>query len=467
MVRGNSLSDDLSILVNNPKYSDLEIKCKDGAILYGNSAVLAARSEVFDRTLFTRVSENLDKQISFPKIESSHMKIILEYLYTGILLEKDITADNAFEILYAADFFQLEKLQDLISECYKKMCTKEGIENKSPELLSKAVRLMSPTADNGTIRYLADAVAKIPLDFIEFDRLSLQGLQCMLSKRDTKKTFVSSEYSVFRFTVLTAAKSISHEAFSTLEKKLQPWMEVKEVPQTLKNNDSMKKEISTSVADIIRPIVEYIDFKRINAMIIAKIIEPLDIISSSKIMDSYRSLAFQAAPLSPFYGVPLFIWDQKGCGMGLEINDNGRTVSASENVINYRSVRTSNPMSSGVYEFHVLIKKFSNYSFIGVCEEEYDFYKHPGEQLYGWVFCSSGKVFHNNQRLISNSKFNENSRIIVHLDMDNKTVSISVDDIRYPPVASWTNLPSKLYFVASLRYPGMFKILHPDEQIII
>ncbi|CAG8742046.1 14381_t:CDS:1, partial [Acaulospora morrowiae] len=45
MVRGNSLIDDLRLLINNPRYSDLEIWCKDDSVLYGNRAILAARSE--------------------------------------------------------------------------------------------------------------------------------------------------------------------------------------------------------------------------------------------------------------------------------------------------------------------------------------------------------------------------------------------------------------------------------------
>ncbi|CAG8664036.1 14888_t:CDS:1, partial [Acaulospora colombiana] len=337
MVRGNSLTDDLRLLVNNPQYSDLEIKCKDGTILYGNRAILAARSEVFNRTLFTRGFETPDKQISFSKIESSHMNIVLEYLYTGILLEKEITIDNSFEVLYAADFFQLEKLQDLISEHYKKICTGEEIENKSPELLSKAVQLMSSKADNRTIRYLVDLVSRIPLDSVELDRLSLQGLQCMLLKRDEKKTFASSEYSVFRFAILAAAKNLSQEAYVVLEERLPLQIMAQEVFQTLNNGESIKKEISKSVADIVKPIVEYIDLRRIDAEIIEKIIEPLDIVSSSKIIEAYRFLARKNAPLSEFYGVPLFMWDQNNCGAGLEISNNGRIVNAPNIVTSHRS----------------------------------------------------------------------------------------------------------------------------------
>ncbi|CAG8693485.1 4832_t:CDS:1, partial [Acaulospora colombiana] len=104
------------------------------------------------------------------------MKIILEYLYTGKIPDGSLSADNVFEILYAADFFQLKNLQDIISDFYIKACQEEGIDNKSPELLSKAVQL-TLSGDNGIIDFLIDSVAKIPLDVIGFNRLSLQALR--------------------------------------------------------------------------------------------------------------------------------------------------------------------------------------------------------------------------------------------------------------------------------------------------
>ncbi|CAG8770112.1 8302_t:CDS:1, partial [Acaulospora morrowiae] len=291
MARGNSLIDDLRFLVNNRQYSDLEIRCKDNSVLYGNRAILAARSEMFDKILFTG-TEVSEKQVLFSEIEKSSMKIVLEYLYTGTVLERDVTADNAFEIMHAACFFKLENLQDLISKYYKKICGKEEYGNKSPELLSRAVRLMSPSADNGVIDYLVDLVAKVPLDSIEFSRLSLQGLQCLLSKRDERRMFKSSEYSVLRFTILSAAKEVSQEAFSIIEKRLLPWNEIKGSSfKDINDNGLMEKKPSTSIVDAINPVIEHIDFRRIKGNILAKIIEPLGIIPYNKITDSYR---FQA-----------------------------------------------------------------------------------------------------------------------------------------------------------------------------
>ena len=50
MTKGYSLEQDLRLLVNNPKYSDIEILCKDKT-LHCSRAILAARSEVFDGLL--------------------------------------------------------------------------------------------------------------------------------------------------------------------------------------------------------------------------------------------------------------------------------------------------------------------------------------------------------------------------------------------------------------------------------
>src|SRR6185369_7259625 len=137
MTRGYSLEKDLRLLINNPKYSDIEILCEDGKKLYGCRAILAARSEVFDRLLYNGMKESYETQISFPKINSTGMEIVLEYVYTGSIKDESLTKDNIIEAFYAADYFQLPDLQDFIMKVFKNMLKKNPTENYSPELLSK------------------------------------------------------------------------------------------------------------------------------------------------------------------------------------------------------------------------------------------------------------------------------------------------------------------------------------------
>ena len=154
MMRGYSLAQDLRFLINNPKYSDIEILCGDEKKLYGCRAILAARSEVFDRLLYNGMKESYETQISFPKINSVGMEIVLEYTYTGSVKEESLTKDNIIESFYAADYFQLPDLQDFIMKVFKNTLKKNLTENYSPELLSKVADTMPLSDDNILLNFL-------------------------------------------------------------------------------------------------------------------------------------------------------------------------------------------------------------------------------------------------------------------------------------------------------------------------
>ena len=94
MTRGYLLEQDLRLLLNNPKYSDIEILCEDKKKLYGCRAILAARSEVFDGLFYNGMKESYENKVFFPEINSSTMNIILEYAYTGSVKEGSLTKDN-------------------------------------------------------------------------------------------------------------------------------------------------------------------------------------------------------------------------------------------------------------------------------------------------------------------------------------------------------------------------------------
>ncbi|RGB33775.1 hypothetical protein C1646_703686, partial [Rhizophagus diaphanus] len=66
------------------------------------------------------MKESYENQISFPKINSIGMEIILEYVYTGSIKEESLTKDNVIESFYAADYLQLTELQNFIMNTFKK-----------------------------------------------------------------------------------------------------------------------------------------------------------------------------------------------------------------------------------------------------------------------------------------------------------------------------------------------------------
>src|SRR4051794_19925479 len=148
MTRGYSLEQDLRLLVNNPKYSDIEIVCQDEKKLHACRAILAARSEVFNSLLYNGMKESYESQISFPEINTSGMEVILEYVYTGTIKEGSLAKDNIVEAFRAADYLQLPDLQDFIIK------TVETMKNYSPELLFKIADIMPLSEDNALLNLL-------------------------------------------------------------------------------------------------------------------------------------------------------------------------------------------------------------------------------------------------------------------------------------------------------------------------
>ncbi|GBB90590.1 hypothetical protein RclHR1_01760014 [Rhizophagus clarus] len=463
MTRGYSLEQDLRLLINNPKYSDVEILCEDEKKLHACRAILAARSEVFDRLLYNGMKESHENQITFPKISSSGMEIILEYIYSGSVKEESLTKDNTVEAFYAADYFQLSDLQDFIVKAVKNT---NLAKNYSPELLSKISERMPSTEDNILLNLLVEEVS---LNDIEFGRLSIVGLKYLLSiTYEKEKPIATSEYEVFRYSAILTAKQISNDAYKTLIELLPTFKQ-------LENSIKVEKKFITDrqkIAEELEPLVEFIDFKRIKPQILADFIEPLEIIPDKIISNVYRYVALSndlnlcgscREPINEFS----YVWDDTACGSKLIIEDDGKTVQAS-NDCSHQNVRAKIALEDkGIFEWDVIIEKTCDYAWVGVCaSENFDYESFAGDQPTGWVLGSSGKCCSNKVIYGYCPPFKvDGARITVHLDMNKRTCAFSINGTKYPEVIGWNNLPSKLYPVASLCHPGRFRILPRQKKL--
>uniref|UniRef100_U9U7E8 Uncharacterized protein n=1 Tax=Rhizophagus irregularis (strain DAOM 181602 / DAOM 197198 / MUCL 43194) TaxID=747089 RepID=U9U7E8_RHIID len=317
------------------------------------------------------------------------MEIVLEYTYTGSIKEESLTKDNIIEAFYAADYFQLPDLQDFIMKVFKNTLKKNPTENYSPELLSKFAGKMPLTEDNILLNLLVEAVANIPLNTIEFGRLSIAGLQFLLSCTYEKEmVFATPEYEVFRYSAILAAKHVSNDAYSTLMKQL-PTIE----QMQMDNSVQVKNKFITdhqNVAKELEPLIEFINFKRIKGQILADVIDPLEIIPSKVILNVYRDIARSNMPnLNDTRGIPktLYVWDEKACGSNLIIEDNGKIVQAEEDCIDHQCVRGTIALENkGTFEWDIIIEKNCSWSWIRVCESKnFDYQTFAGNQPTGWM----------------------------------------------------------------------------------
>ncbi|CAB5356748.1 unnamed protein product [Rhizophagus irregularis] len=468
MIRGYSLNQDLKLLVNNSKYSDIEILCKDEIKLYGCRAILAARSEVLEGLLYNGMKESFERQISFPTINSSGMKIILEYIYVGSIEVNSLTKDNIIEAYCAADYFQLLDLKEFIMRTIKIFFKNNFTKNYSPELLSKVVEIMPLSEDNTLLNLLVKEVATILLTDIEIGRLSIIALQYLLFyAHENDIPFATPEYEVFRYSAIFAAKNVSDVTYKALMEKL-PTLE------QIDNLIQIENKLITDhqkVAKELEHLIEYIDFRRIKKSQF-DFIEPLKIIPAEIIQHNSELIN---SDLNNIRGIPIYrikeselFWDASACGSGLIIENNGKVVQAAPFSIYLQGVRGIIALENkGIFEWDIIIEKICSWSWVGVCaSENFNYENFAGNQPNGWVL-GSGGAFRNNNNFVRNycpSFHEDGARITVHLDMNKRTCAFTVNGIKYREILEWNNLPSKLYPVVSLRYPGRFRILSHQKK---
>ncbi|PKC57283.1 hypothetical protein RhiirA1_472713 [Rhizophagus irregularis] len=328
---------------------------------------------------------------------------------------------------------------------------------------------MPLTEDNILLNLLVEAVATIPLNTIEFGRLSIAGLQYLLTcTYEKEKPFATREYELFRYSAILVAKQASNDAFKTFLKRL-PTLDQLENSMIQVENEPIPDY--QKIAKELEPLVEFIDFRRIKGSILVDIIEPLEIVPAKIILNIYRQcIKSNNFNLNDIRGIPIlpndrinesdYVWDESACGSKLIIENNGKIVHAQNGCSSHQNVRAKMILeNSGIYEWDVIIEKACNASSIGVASENLNYVGFAGYQTTGWVLVSTGYCY-NSGSYINNycPTFEDGARITVHLDMDKRTCAFTVNDIKYPEVPSWNNLPSKLYPVASLYYPGQFRI---------
>uniref|UniRef100_U9UFS2 B30.2/SPRY domain-containing protein n=2 Tax=Rhizophagus irregularis TaxID=588596 RepID=U9UFS2_RHIID len=400
------------------------------------------------------------------------MEIVLEYIYTGSVKEESLTKDNIIETFYVADYFQLLNLQDFIMKTFKNILKKNYTENYSPELLSKFVERM-PLMENRIysvfLNLLVEAVANIPLNTIEFGRLSISGLQHLLSHtHEKKKIFATPEYEVFRYSTILVAKQVSYEAFKTFLKRL-PTLD------QLENSIQVENKFITDHQKVVKelePLIKFIDFRRIKGQILVDIIEPLEIVQAKIILDVYRYYTkSNNSNLNDIRGIPKieYVWDETACGSKLIIEDNGKVVYAPNGLNSWRSVRAKNKLEyEGIYEWDFIIKNLC-FAAVGVCaSENLNYEAYPGYQFAGWIIdyngcCYSfGNCIHNYC-----PRFGDGAKITVHLDANEKTCAFTVNGTKTPKLSACNNLTSKFYPLVSLYNSGRIQIQSHSKEIEI
>jgi len=137
------MTEDYKEMLRNAEecYADATIICSDGSIR-AHKAVLAARSEYFEKMLSTKMKEGLSGKIEVKDMEMSVCQTILEYIYSGNVDQDKMNV----EVLAEAEKMGLINLKKecsskLINDLSNSNCVKmieAGDLHKDDDLKNKA-----------------------------------------------------------------------------------------------------------------------------------------------------------------------------------------------------------------------------------------------------------------------------------------------------------------------------------------
>ncbi|CAI2165555.1 16650_t:CDS:1 [Funneliformis geosporum] len=513
--RGEFLGADLRAMFNNPVYSDIIITCKDGGVVYGSKLLLAARSDVFARLLIKDNAKLNDKEnnnnssslslnklnfdnsennLTFTEFNSEILLIILEYLYMGNITMESLTLTNVVEGYLGAEYFLLPGLEEIIITFLDNALKCSADNNLSAKILTHASEFMLPSSDDTLFRTLHNCLVVTPLESIDYDNLTAEGLTFILSPLNTNTSyeeFVTSEYGIFRYIILWSAYHCEQNNDSILSyfEPLLPssdhaeCLDVGELEQLRKLHEknskkSKSKEIKSSITATLNTLLPCVDFKLIHPSVLANIIEPLDIVPNDMLIDAFRYQAQLPAGSGPkrnrgtITAKPENLrlqWSQQACGKQCMLSENDILLKSSSK--KYEWARTTLPIRGyEIYEWDIFIEETCKHLWIGVCTErkfKVDYSTWLGGNVYGWVLGSNGSLYHNDQSSLREygMEFGKGDRITVHLNMGNRSLAYSINGIRYGE--AWNTLPPELYPAVSLKKPAKVRIEIHKKPIII
>nr|CAD7258816.1 unnamed protein product [Timema shepardi] len=122
------LSDDLGLLFENQKFSDVSLFVS-GREFQAHKAILAARSPVFAAMFEHEMEERKQNRVDIKDVEIEVMREMLRFIYTGKATNLEKMADD---LLAAADKYALERLKVM---CEEALCTNLSIDNAADTLI--------------------------------------------------------------------------------------------------------------------------------------------------------------------------------------------------------------------------------------------------------------------------------------------------------------------------------------------
>lgn len=110
---GQTVASDIKRMFNDELFTDFQLKTNDGEVLKAHKVILAARSPVFFAMLTNDLEEAQTGSVKVRDFNRQIMKEVLRFVYQN---EVENVDEIASDLIFAAEKYQLEQLQELCVE---------------------------------------------------------------------------------------------------------------------------------------------------------------------------------------------------------------------------------------------------------------------------------------------------------------------------------------------------------------
>ncbi|RUP29057.1 hypothetical protein BC936DRAFT_138701 [Jimgerdemannia flammicorona] len=493
-VRGHNLKADLRHCINHPELSDVTFICSDDATRkHAFRALLALRSDMFDRMLYGTMRESTAREIPLPTITSTQLQLVLEYCY----LEEtpSLTLLNAVSCYKAAEYFLLPRLQQLVVKFVQDNLADVHL---AGEILSDAVRTLDVGLEMNEL--LFEAVRKFFLvqewNIGTLKTVSREAMAVLLSDLPLEDINppTTRAYIVFLCVVDWAfdwaldlsenpdekliGKEIKERVMRSLdvEKMVVYQYDVQVSVDDVTNEPQAQALISDAVStrllehrdEILNPLMSLMHFEDICPHRLVTIMDTLGSAAPREIFSEafrHHVLVRTVCPPSWEHGNAC-IWDHTHTGPALDLSHNNVKVSHPK-VITKHS--TSSVLAvcackgEGVYTWDVLVVGCNPNAggvSLGLATQSIVTGQNLvlGVQANSWGFASNGCVYDANpfSILTFDDGYGKGSVVSFFLDMKQRICKVTVDGVDHG--VAWRNLPARIWPAASLSHGGQLEI---------
>ncbi|CAM6117158.1 unnamed protein product [Calypogeia fissa] len=468
----------LRLMVNKPAFSDVVFLCSDGKRVPASRLLLTGRSEVLKSMFMNGMAESSLSEIKMPEISSPVLLAVFEFLYTGTLFDHQPQDWRvACEVILASRFFLLPDLE-MITRNFMHSLTSAVVDDlpRAAAMLTEAVAMKSLCDETDVnLMELVTILSSNWSESVYIKSLSENGVDYVLRnsggncEHDGKFSF--EEYLRFRQVIRWWLYQNQFGSHGTEKLLTIIAPDVEEALSLCRNPDKCERiqcppeddtclvhdwncwRVDEASRNAAMRLMSNIDCRRIHPALLAKVVEPLEVISAVDILNCFRFHALR--PM--IFKLPECCWKHSE---SYRAQERHYVLQKTQHRVGLAVMTAAMSRSYGVHQWSFVLEELSSdFAEIGFMYYASKKLELDGERLsdqYGarvlkfeqyTVSVSTKRADGLMEWKVLTGALNKiNDRVVFNYNAFSHSCSLSIDGIDFGNC--WEHLPSEVYYPA-------------------